>query len=71
MLVRKLLTAYPADRILFGTDWPLYGPLDEKRRLQEKGGLSDSMLERLMSNAAAIPGLLPPQPGQTVQTIRH
>ncbi|WP_291441309.1 amidohydrolase family protein [Desulfovibrio sp.] len=71
MLIKNLLAAYPADRILFGTDWPLYDPLDEKRRLQKKGNLSDSMLERLMSNATAIPGLLPPQTGQAEQAIRH
>ena len=71
MLVKTLLTAYPADRILFGTDWPLYDPLDEKRRLQEKGGLSDSMLERLMSNATAIPGLLTAKTGRMAQAVGH
>ena len=58
MLVKKLLAACPPERILFGTDWPLYDPLEERQRIQQMGGLSDSMMDRILSNATALPGLL-------------
>ena len=58
MLVKKLLAACPPERILFGTDWPLYDPLEERPRIQQMGGLSDSMMDRILSNATALPGLL-------------
>ena len=58
MLVKKLLAACPPERILFGTDWPLYDPLEELQRIQQMGSLSDSMMDRILSNATALPGLL-------------
>lgn len=56
MLAKKLLRSFPRERILFGTDWPLYDPVDEQRRLQKLGGLSDSEMEGIMSNATALLG---------------
>ena len=58
-LAHKLLSTFPRERILFGTDWPLYDPVEERQRLQSLGGLSDSEMEVIMSNASA---LLAPQP---------
>ncbi|MTJ91612.1 MAG: amidohydrolase family protein [Desulfovibrio sp.] len=53
-LAHKLLNAFPRERILFGTDWPLYDPVEELARLQALGGLSDSEMEVIMSNASAL-----------------
>lgn len=50
-LLKALLGHFPRERLLFGTDWPLYSPEKEFRRFQEKSGLSDSRMEELMSNA--------------------
>ena len=53
-LAHKLLNTFPRERILFGTDWPLYDPVEERQRLQTLGGLSDSEMEVIMSNASAL-----------------
>ncbi|WP_374281914.1 amidohydrolase family protein [Desulfovibrio sp.] len=53
-LAHKLLNTFPRERILFGTDWPLYDPVEELQRLQTLGGLSDSEMEIIMSNASAL-----------------
>lgn len=53
-LAHKLLATFPRERILFGTDWPLYDPVEELERLQSLGGLSDSEMEVIMSNASAL-----------------
>ncbi len=53
-LAHRLLNSFPRERILFGTDWPLYDPVEELQRLQTLGGLSDSEMEVIMSNASAL-----------------
>ena len=53
-LAHRLLNTFPRERILFGTDWPLYDPVEELQRLQTLGGLSDSEMEVIMSNASAL-----------------
>ena len=53
-LAHRLLSSFPRERILFGTDWPLYDPVEELQRLQTLGGLSDSEMEVIMSNASAL-----------------
>jgi predicted TIM-barrel fold metal-dependent hydrolase len=53
-LAHKLLNTFPRERILFGTDWPLYDPVEELQRLQSLGRLSDSEMEVIMSNASAL-----------------
>ena len=53
-LAHKLLNTCPRERILFGTDWPLYDPVEELQRLQTLGGLSDSEMEIIMSNASTL-----------------
>ena len=53
-LAHKLLNTFPRERILFGTDWPLYDPVEELQRLQTLGGLSDSEMEIVMSNASTL-----------------
>ena len=53
-LAHKLLRTFPRERILFGTDWPLYDPVEELQRLQTLGGLKDSEMEVIMSNASDL-----------------
>lgn len=53
-LVRKLLRAWPQEKLLFGSDWPLYSPLEERLRLERMGGLSPDAVDRIMGNAAAL-----------------
>ena len=67
-LAHKLLNTFPRERILFGTDWPLYDPVEELQRLQTLGGLSDSEMEVIMSNASA---LLAPNSVQTKNQRDH
>ena len=55
-LLREILRRHPGERILFGSDYPLYDPGDSLMRLQEKAGLSDADLDRYCSNADALFG---------------
>ena len=52
--LRALLAAFPQERLLFGTDWPLYDPEEELGRLQRMAGLDDARLEAVMSNAERL-----------------
>ncbi len=45
---------HPQDRILFGSDYPLYDPGDAMMHLQEKAELGDADLDRYCSNADAL-----------------
>lgn len=56
LLAKKLLGAFPRERILFGTDWPLYDPVEERQRLQRLASLKDAEMETIMSNATALLG---------------
>ncbi|MBQ9405120.1 MAG: amidohydrolase family protein [Desulfovibrio sp.] len=53
-LMRTLLGAFPRERLLFGTDWPMHDPVEEVSRLQSLGALRDAELEALMGNAAEL-----------------
>lgn len=53
-LLRTLLARHPPERLLFGSDWPLWDPVDEVRRFQEKSGLSDERMDDLFHNAAGL-----------------
>lgn len=55
-LLKTLFAVFPRERLLFGTDWPLYDPEEELERLQRMAGLSESELEAVMSNAADLFG---------------
>ena len=56
LLAKKLLGAFPRERILFGTDWPLYDPVEERQRLQRLASLTDAEMETIMSNATSLLG---------------
>lgn len=53
-LLRTLLRKHPSERILFGSDYPLYDPADALERLQRAAGLADAALERYCANADAL-----------------
>lgn len=52
--LRGLLAAFPRERLLFGTDWPLYDPCEEMERLQRMAGMTDEQLETIMGNAGRL-----------------
>ena len=62
LLAKKILGAVPRDRILFGTDWPLYDPVEERQRLQRLASLKDAERETIMSNATSLRCDSAPQP---------
>ena len=51
---KMILRKHPQDRILFGSDYPLYDPGDAMMHLQEKAELGDAALDRYCSNADAL-----------------
>lgn len=52
--LRALLARHPQERLLFGSDWPIWDPADEIRRFQEKSGFSDGEMDALLGNAARL-----------------
>lgn len=48
---------HPRERILFGSDYPIYDPGTELRKLQQRLRLKDAELEGLMHNGAIALGL--------------
>ncbi len=53
-LLKAILQKHDEERILFGSDYPIYCPVQELQRLQQKGGLSDATLESYLTNADKI-----------------
>lgn len=53
-MLRTLLNAHPRERILFGSDYPLYDPSDEANRFQAMSGFSDAEMEEIMGNGARL-----------------
>lgn len=53
-LLHALYTRHPRERILFGSDYPLYDPATEAEKLSRRLNLSDSELDELMSNSARV-----------------
>ena len=56
-LLQRLLARHSPDRLLFGTDWPLYDPAHELERLRTMSGLSEHAIERILSNAGRLLGI--------------
>jgi predicted TIM-barrel fold metal-dependent hydrolase len=48
---------HPRERILFGSDYPLYDPADEMARLRKRLKLSDAELEQILRNSAIALGI--------------
>ncbi len=50
-LLRDILDKHDNERLLFGSDYPLYSPAEEMVRLQSMAGFSDSQLDAVLHNA--------------------
>ncbi len=55
-LMQDIFQKHDAERILFGSDYPLYSPAQEMTRLQKVGELNDTQLENILHNADKIFG---------------
>ncbi len=53
-LLRALFDKHPMDRILFGSDYPLFDPGEERVKLQRMMRFSDADMERLLSSGAGL-----------------
>lgn len=49
-LLKKILTRHPLERILFGSDYPLFDASEELRLLSEKAGFTNRQISRLLQN---------------------
>lgn len=54
--LKNIFAKHPREKILFGSDWPLYDPATELQHLQKRLGLSDGETEALTTNATALLG---------------
>lgn len=52
--LRALFAAHPRERILFGSDYPLFDPGESYTRLRQRLGLTDRDMDELASNADAL-----------------
>ncbi len=52
--LRAILRKHPRERVLFGSDYPLYDPAEEVPAQQRRLGLSDAEMEQLLTNADAL-----------------
>jgi len=53
-LLRAILDKHPAERVLFGSDYPLYDPGTELKRLRTRLDLGDEAMELLLTAAEAL-----------------
>lgn len=49
-----LVRSFPEERLLFGSDWPLWDPIEEVARLRLQPGLGEDFVERILRNGAAL-----------------
>jgi predicted TIM-barrel fold metal-dependent hydrolase len=52
--LRELLHTWPEEKLLFGSDWPLFDIKTEQKRLLRLGRLTPRKLESIMSNARQL-----------------
>lgn len=55
--LKGVLDKHPREKILFGSDYPLYDPSEEYKVLQSRTGYSDAIMEELLSNAGMLLGI--------------
>lgn len=55
--LQAIWRTHPRDRVLFGSDYPLFDPADEMRMLRRRLALSDAEMDSLLQNGAAALGL--------------
>lgn len=53
-LLNRLFQTFGTERILFGSDYPLFDARTEMEQLQKRLGLSSSAMETILSNASAL-----------------
>jgi len=53
-LLKRLLKKHPRERIVFGTDYPIFDPMEEIDVLRQKTGMNDAELEEVLSNGAHL-----------------
>ncbi len=53
-LLTKLYSVYPEDKVLFGSDYPLYGAASEIEELTRRLELSSEQLDNLLSRAGEL-----------------
>lgn len=63
-LLAAIMTRHARERILFGSDYPLYDPGEEIPRLQQRCALTDREMENILSNADRLIG--PPRLRQAI-----
>ena len=51
---RRVIAKHPFDRLLFGSDYPLFDPGEDIPRQRARFGVSDAAMEALMQNADAL-----------------
>ena len=51
---RKIIAKHPFDRLLFGSDYPLFDPGEDISQQQQRFGFSDAQMADLLCNAATI-----------------
>jgi hypothetical protein len=56
-LLFAIFEKHPREKILFGSDYPLFDPLEELGRLEKRLHLSSSDRNALPTNAAPLLGL--------------
>ena len=49
--LRRIVARHPADRVLFGSDYPLYDPAREREEQPERLGISAQDMETILHNA--------------------
>lgn len=52
--LQAILANHPFERILFGSDFPVFDPVNEIERVQRRMHLSDSRMDALMTNAGQL-----------------
>lgn len=52
--LKALLNKHSRDRILFGSDYPLFDPGEEMASLQKTAGLNDSQMEKILENTTPL-----------------
>ena len=53
-LLRAIIDRHPPERVLFGSDYPLYDPSQEVARIRQRLGLTDAAMERLLTNGLEL-----------------
>lgn len=53
-LLRGLLRKHPRERLLFGSDYPLFDPMDEIRLLETHAGLSEREIAEILGNGREL-----------------